>query len=212
MEYRAEANTRRLLDLFEASNIKATFFVLGWVARRSPELIREIPRRGHEVASHGMSHQLVYNQTPEEFSAETYESKALLEDIIGAPVLGYRASTLLDHAPLACGRSISFTKQVSSTTRASFRFAMTRYGIPDAPHRIRGIATPKGATSSSFRCRPLRCSDSAAGIRRRLLPAAAVLVDALRGCASSTIELARPFIFYLHPWEVDPEQPRVRTS
>src|SRR3954451_10230275 len=67
MEYRVEANTRRLLDLFEQSHIRATFFVLGWVARRSPDLIKEIHRRGHEVASHGMSHKLVFNQTPEEF-------------------------------------------------------------------------------------------------------------------------------------------------
>ena len=83
-EYRAEENTRRLLDLFEASNMKSTFFVLGWVAKRSPQLIREIHDRGHEVASHGMSHLLVYNQTPQEFASETIESKKLLEDITGA--------------------------------------------------------------------------------------------------------------------------------
>src|SRR5262245_3684751 len=92
-EYRAEASTHRLLDLFDAADVRATFFVLGWVARRSPELVREIHRRGHEIASHGMSHKLVFDQSPDEFRRETFESKALLEDIVGSAVLGYRAST-----------------------------------------------------------------------------------------------------------------------
>ena len=81
LEYRVEGNTRRLLATFDAHGIKATFFVLGWVARRSPALVREIRAAGHEIASHGMSHRLVYNQTPEEFATETRDAKALLEDI-----------------------------------------------------------------------------------------------------------------------------------
>src|SRR5690242_8907950 len=81
MEYRAEANTEKLLALFAEHRVRVTFFVLGWVAKRSPQLIRAIQRAGHEIASHGMSHKLVYNQTPEEFASETRDAKALLEDI-----------------------------------------------------------------------------------------------------------------------------------
>jgi polysaccharide deacetylase family protein (PEP-CTERM system associated) len=211
MEYRAEASTRRLLDLFEESNIHATFFVLGWVARRSPELIREIARRGHEVASHGMSHKLVYNQTPEEFSQETYESKALLEDIIGAPVQGYRASTysitrrslwaldILSEAGFAYDSSI-------------FPIRHDLYGIPDAPQVPSRIATPKGASIVEFPMSTapmfgMRIPVSGGGYFR-LLPY--WLTRA--GLRKLNGELQRPFIFYLHPWEVDPDQPRVRTS
>ncbi|MEJ2399644.1 MAG: polysaccharide deacetylase family protein, partial [Gammaproteobacteria bacterium] len=90
---RVEANTRRLLDLFDRHNVKATHFVLGWVAERFPGLVREIDARGHEVASHGYSHQLVYEQTPEVFREETVKSKSILEDTLGKPVTGYRAAS-----------------------------------------------------------------------------------------------------------------------
>ena len=86
-------NTQRLLQLFADSNVKATFFVLGWVAERVPELVRDIAKEGHEVACHGYSHELVYNQSPEVFRQETVRSKSLLEDIIQAPVYGYRAAS-----------------------------------------------------------------------------------------------------------------------
>jgi polysaccharide deacetylase family protein (PEP-CTERM system associated) len=211
MEYRAEESTRRLLDLFEESDIHAKFFVLGWVARRSPDLVREIARRGHEVASHGMSHKLVYNQTPEEFSRETYESKALLEDIIGMRVLGYRASTysitrrslwaldILHEAGFEYDSSI-------------FPIRHDTYGIPDAPQSPSRIATPKGASIVEF---PMSTAPMfgtripvSGGGYFRLLP----YWLTRSGLAKLNGELNRPFIFYLHPWEVDPEQPRVRTS
>ena len=211
MEYRAEASTRRLLDLFEESNIHATFFVLGWVARRSPELIREIARRGHEVASHGMSHKLVYNQTPEEFSRETYESKALLEDIIGVPVLGYRASTYsITRRSLW---ALDILSEAGFTYDSSiFPIRHDLYGIPDAPQVPSLIATPKGASIVEFPMSTapmfgLRVPVSGGGYFR-LLPY--WLTRA--GLRKLNDELQRPFIFYLHPWEVDPDQPRVRTS
>jgi polysaccharide deacetylase family protein (PEP-CTERM system associated) len=208
MEYRAEASTRLLLDLFDESNIRATFFVLGWVARRSPDLIREIASRGHEVASHGMSHKLVFNQTPEEFSRETYESKALLEEIIGAPVLGYRASTysitnrslwaldILNEAGFAYDSSI-------------FPIHHDTYGIPDASQVPSRIATPKGASIVEF---PMSTAPMfgtripvSGGGYFRILP----YWLTRSGLRKLNNELSRPFIFYLHPWEVDPGQPRV---
>ena len=83
--------TRDVLDLLDATGVSGTFFVLGWVARRSPHLVRAIQKSGHEVASHGMSHKLIYMQSREEFTSETAEAKALLEDLTGEAVVGYRA-------------------------------------------------------------------------------------------------------------------------
>src|SRR3954463_11543962 len=93
MEYRAEENKRVLLGMFAEAQISATFFVLGWVAKRSPALIREIHAAGHEIGCHGLSHRLIYQQSPEEFTRETRESKQMLEDITGARVDGYRAAS-----------------------------------------------------------------------------------------------------------------------
>ena len=211
MEYRAEASTRRLLDLFEQHDIRGTFFVLGWVAKRSPELVREIQRRGHEVASHGMSHKLVYNQTPEEFARETYEAKALLEDIIGAPVIGYRASTY--SITRRCLWALDILKEAGFAYDSSiFPIRHDLYGIPDAPQVPSRIDTPKGASIVEF---PMSTAPMfgaripvSGGGYFRLLPY--WLTRA--GLSKLNMQLGRPFIFYLHPWEIDPEQPRVRTS
>jgi len=92
-EIRVEKNTYRVLDLLDQYRVKATFFVLAWVAERSPALIRTIMNRGHEVASHGYAHRLIYTQTPSEFREETRRSKRILEDIIGQAIIGYRAAS-----------------------------------------------------------------------------------------------------------------------
>ena len=211
MEYRVEANTRRLLDLFEERGIRATFFVLGWVAQRSPQLIREIHARGHEVASHGMSHRLIYNQTPAEFKTETRDSKALLEDIIGEPVLGYRASTYS-----ITSRSLwalDIIKEAGFQYDSSvFPIRHDMYGIPDASQVPAPICTPKGASIVEF---PMSTAPMfgfklpvSGGGYFRILPY--WLTRA--GLRRLNLGLGRPFVFYLHPWEIDPGQPRVRTS
>src|ERR1700674_2637297 len=92
-EYRVEANTERLLALLAERRVHGTFFVLGWVAERSPGLVRRIAQAGHEIACHGFSHQLVYRQSPEEFREETTRAKGCLEHLIGQAVLGYRAAS-----------------------------------------------------------------------------------------------------------------------
>ena len=91
MESRVVANTGRLLDLFDEFNVRSTFFVLGWVAERHPALVRAIVSRGHELASHGYAHRLVYSQTPDEFREDVRRAKRLLEDAGGVAVHGYRA-------------------------------------------------------------------------------------------------------------------------
>lgn len=210
MEYRAVASTQRLLRLFDAANIRATFFVLGWVAKRSPELIREIHRAGHEIASHGMSHKLVYNQSPEEFASETYEAKALLEDIIGAPVLGYRASTYsITRRSLW---ALDILHEAGFTYDSSiFPIRHDLYGIPDAPLVPAKLTTPKGASIIEF---PMSTAPMfgvklpvSGGGYFRLLP-----YWLTRAGLAKLNRLGRPFIFYLHPWEVDPEQPRIKVG
>jgi polysaccharide deacetylase family protein (PEP-CTERM system associated) len=211
MPYRAEANTHRLLQLFEQRKVKATFFVLGWVAKRSPQLVRDILAAGHEIASHGMSHKLVFNQTRDEFFAETRDSKALLEDITGVRIDGYRASTYsitrqsLWALDVLCELGFTYDSSI-------FPIRHDVYGIPDAPVRPSRITAPSGSRLIEFpmstaQYGPLRIPVSGGGYFR-LLPYA-LTRSALRKLNGAE---QRPFVFYLHPWEIDPGQPRIAAS
>ena len=203
-------NTRRLLDLFERNNVKVTHFVLGWVAERFPELVKEIDARGHEVASHGYSHQLVYDQTPEVFYAETVKSKHILEDILGKPMLGYRAASYSITKKSLWALDILYELGFKYDS-SIFPIRHDRYGIPDAeplPHKFK---TPKGNYLTEF---PLTTSSlfgmklpAAGGGYFRLYPYALskYLLDKVQ-------KSNKPFVFYLHPWEIDAEQPRVKVS
>jgi len=210
MEYRAEASTRCLLELFAECDIKATFFILGWVAKRSPDLIRAIHRAGHEVACHGMSHELVYRQTPEIFAAETRESKELLEQIIGAKVLGYRAAswsiTRQSLWALDIIHELGFEYDSSI-----FPIRHDVYGIPDAPRRPERIRTPAGKPLVEFPPSTARILGArlpvAGGGYFRLLP-----YWLTRWGLRQINRERRAFMFYLHPWEVDPEQPRIEAN
>jgi len=208
---RVERNTHQLLDLFDAHSVKATFFVLGWVADRVADLIGEIASRGHEVACHGYSHQLVYEQSPDVFREETLRSKALLEDIIQMPVRGYRAA------------SYSITERslwaLDILAEAGFEYDSSifpvhhdRYGIPDAPKFPYRLTTPNGQSLVEF---PLSTASllgyrlpMAGGGYFRLYPYALTRA----GLRQINNKANKPFIFYLHPWEIDPDQPRVPAS
>ncbi|MDX2502922.1 MAG: DUF3473 domain-containing protein [Gammaproteobacteria bacterium] len=207
---RVEKNTHRLMDMFDEAQVKATFFVLGWVADRNRSLIKEIAQRGHEVASHGYSHQLIYNQTPEVFREETIRSKTLLEDIVQMPVRGYRAA------------SYSITKEslwaLDILAEAGFDYDSSifpvrhdRYGMPDTPEHPYMLKTPAGNSIIEF---PL----STAKIINYRLPVAGGGYFRLYPYWLSRMGLRQinrqqyPFIFYLHPWEIDPDQPRIEAS
>jgi len=207
---RVEENTNRLLDLCDEYQIKATFFILGWVAERKKELVREIARRGHEVASHGYSHQLVYNQSPEVFRKETVLAKNILEDIIQQPILGYRAASY----------SITEKSQWALDILAESGFIYDssifpvrhdRYGIPDAPEHPYILKTPAGHSIIEF---PL----STVKLINYKLPIAGGGYFRLYPYWLSKMGLKqinrqqKQFIFYLHPWEIDPEQPRIPAS
>jgi polysaccharide deacetylase family protein (PEP-CTERM system associated) len=207
MEYRAENSTRRLLALFAEFDVKATFFVLGWVARRSAGLIRELHSAGHEVACHGMSHELIYRQTPKVFAQETADAKKLLEDTIGVAVHGYRAAswsiTRQSLWALDIIHDLGF-KYDSSV----FPIHHDRYGIPGALQRPGLMPTPGGQRLVEFPPTTVSVLSMrlpvAGGGYFRLLPYA-VTQAGLRQVNRE----GHPFIFYLHPWEVDPAQPRI---
>lgn len=207
---RVEKNTHKILDLFDVHGVKATFFVLGWVAERCRELVNEISRRGHEVASHGYSHQLVYNQTPDVFRDETSRSKALLEDIVQQPIKGYRAASysITNESKWALDTLIELGFEYDSSI---FPIRHDRYGIPDAPDYPHVLTRDSGSMIefplSALNVLGYRLPVAGGGYFR-LYPytlTRMLLKQLMR-------QTKRPFIFYLHPWEIDPDQPRVNAS
>ena len=209
-ESRVERNTDRILALLEERGVRGTFFVLGWIAERHPMLVRRIAAAGHEIASHGYSHQLIYTQSPAEFRAETIRSKHLLEDLCGTTVIGYRAA------------SFSITRRslwaLDVLAELGFRYDSSifpirhdRYGIPGAAEGPGPLTTPSGATLIEFpmcaaRWFGLRVPVSGGGYFR-LLP-----LSVTRWGLRQINARGRPFTFYLHPWEIDPGQPRFEVS
>ena len=210
-ESRVVGNTKRLLELFDQFGVKGTFFVLGWVAERHPQLVTEIAGRGHEIACHGLSHRLVYEQSPEEFREETLRSKKLLEDISGAAVLGYRAASysIVRESLWALDILVELGFRYDSSI---FPVTHDRYGIPGAERAPHRLSTPGRKVIVEW---PLSTA-SVAGFRLpvsgggyfRLLP----YWLTRWGLASINRREQRPFVFYLHPWEIDPGQPRVSAS
>ena len=207
---RVEQNTNRLLDLFDEQEIKATFFVLGWVAERKQELIKNIASRGHEVACHGYSHQLIYNQSKDVFREETLRSKSILEDLVQKPILGYRAASysITDASRWA----LDILAEAGFIYDSSiFPIRHDRYGIPDATEHPHQLTTSGGHAIVEF---PLSTAKLlgyklpiAGGGYFRLYP-----YMLTKAGLSQVNKRDEPFIFYLHPWEIDPEQPRIKTS
>ncbi|MDF2177283.1 DUF3473 domain-containing protein [Aliiglaciecola sp. CAU 1673] len=206
-EPRVDRNTRRLLDTFARYDIKSTFFVLGWVAELFPELIKEIHRQGHEIASHGYAHRRASEQTPEEFKADVIRSKEHLQDLLGEQILGYRAPSF----------SIGYSNEWAFEILAELGFVYSSstypvkhdlYGTPDWPRfayrrkedileipiptlKIMGKQVPIGG-GGYFRLYPY--------------PVTKHLVNTyLR-------KERQPYSFYFHPWEIDPDQPRLKQA
>ena len=204
---RVDTNTRRLLDLFARYNIKSTFFVLGWVAERYPELVKEIHRQGHEIASHGYAHRRATEQSREEFYADVLRSRDHLEDLLGEKLTGYRAPSF----------SIGYTNEWAFEVLVELGFAYSSstypvkhdlYGTPDWPrfayrrkegiieipiptHRFLGRQTPIGG-GGYFRLYPYAFTK--------------YLVN------SYLKKEQQPYSFYFHPWEIDADQPRLNQA
>ena len=206
-ESRVVDSTRRILQLLDDHQVQATFFVLGWIAQRYPDLLREIQGCGHEIGSHSYWHRLVYRQSPDEFRADLRDATKAIEDAIGQPIVAYRAP------------SFSITKRSLWALRIlveeGFRVDSSivparhdRYGLPGAtpaPHcletesgelwefpisvrRIAGVNVPV-AGGGYFRLYPLKWT--------------------LQCLNRMNKKLGQPFVFYIHPWELDPAQPRI---
>jgi polysaccharide deacetylase family protein (PEP-CTERM system associated) len=207
MESRVSANTHRLLDLLDAFAVRGTFFVLGWVAERDPALVREIAARGHEIASHGYGHRLIYNQTPAAFREDVRRAKGLLEDVIGVSVLGYRAPSfsMTTRSFWALGILI---EEGHSYDASIFPIRHDRYGIPGSPRHPYSIQSGPGSImevpGSTISVGPLTLPIGGGGYFR-ILPYAWTRW----GIAQVNRVEQQPMVFYIHPWEIDPDQPRL---
>ena len=211
MPSRVEANTGRLLDLFDETGVRATFFILGWVCEQRPQLVRQIADRGHEIASHGYSHRLVYRQDPAEFLEETTRSRRMLQDASGQSVDGYRAASfsITKDSPWA----LDVLAEVGFTYDSSlFPVRHHRYGVPGGARGIHVIRAPGGKTLIEVPPSTLAFGKFvvpvAGGGYLRLYPTA-ITRWAIRHLNESE---GCPAVVYVHPWEVDPEQPRFKTS
>jgi polysaccharide deacetylase family protein (PEP-CTERM system associated) len=201
---RVERNVREILDLFDEAQVKATFFALGWVAKRHGGLMREIVARGHELASHGWDHGRVFRMDRATFAADISRARKVLEDASGVPILGYRAPSFsIDHrTPWAFMELVEQGYTYSSSVAP---VCHDHYGWPEAPR---------------FAFRPLSDSDlieipvttarvggrnmATGGGFFRLFPSAFT-----HWAVRQVNREERPAIFYFHPWEIDPDQPRV---
>lgn len=211
---RVNKNTLKILDLFDELSVKGTFFILGWVAERFPDLVREISRRGHEIACHGYGHELVYRIGPQQFRADIRKAKSCIEDLAGVAVYGYRAP------------SYSITKEslwaLDILIEEGFRYDSSIfpvyhdiYGMPDAPRFPYKIIRPAG-TLLEFPLTTLLLHVAGKQLRvpiagggyLRLLPTSLFS----RGITHINSRDKQPTVLYFHPWEIDPEQPRIRAN
>ncbi len=207
-ESRVERNTTLLLEMFARHDVRGTFFTLGYVAEQHPELIRAIARAGHEVACHSYYHRLVYEQTPDEFRADLRNAKHRLEDLIGAPVSGYRAPSYSITAQSLWALDILIEEGFSYDS-SIFPVHHDRYGMPEAERFPHVLQRPTGEIiefpPSTVRMRGTNFPISGGGYFR-LYPYWLFRLGWQRINRSE----AEPGIFFLHPWEVDPDQPLVQ--
>jgi len=211
MQSRVVRNTNRVLDLFSEHRVRATFFVLGWVAARFPELVREIHSRGHEIGCHSFWHRLVYRLTPEEFREDTRRAKDIIESATGARIIGYRAP------------SFSITKRSQWALKLLWELGFQydssiypirhdRYGIPEHPrfhcrYGHEGSWRIDEFPISTWRWGPVNLPFGGGGYLR-ILP----LAYSQRAFRIVNKREGQPAIIYFHPWEIDPEQPRLSVS
>lgn len=209
-ESRVVPSTRRILELLDGCSVRGTFFVLGWVADRFPELVREIQQAGHELGCHSYSHRLVYQMTPDEFRNDLRRARRAIEDVAGTPVLAYRAPSFSITEKSLWALDV-LVEEGFAYDSSIFPIHHDRYGIPGAqrfPHLIeRRTGTLVEFPPSVCRIGKLNAPVGGGGYFR-LYPAA--LTE--RWLARINSVEHQPFMFYIHPWEFDPDQPRLPGS
>ena len=202
LESRVEASTDRLLDLFAACGVRATFFTLGWIAERHPSLIRRIVAGGHELASHGHGHEQVFAIGPARFRADIRRAKAVLEDAGGVAVAGYRAPTFSltpARTPWAYDILAEEGHRYSSSVFPGRHAGAGEDGLLPTVQAGGVVELPLTALRAGGRCLPV-----AGGGWFRVTPGP-LFAAALRRVNAQ----GRRGVFYLHPWEIDPDQPRL---
>jgi len=210
LESRVCRNTERLLQLFDEHSVRATFFVLGWVADRFPSLVRQIAAGGHEIACHGYGHRLVYDLNRAQFRDDVRRAKAVLESTGGVPVFGYRAPSY-SITPRSLWALDILIEEGFTYDASIFPIHHDRYGIPLSPRHaytvVREAGTLLEVPGSTVRLGPFNVPIAGGGYFR-ILPYGWTRwgIDRLNRYEE------RPAIFYLHPWEIDPDQPRLGTS
>jgi polysaccharide deacetylase family protein (PEP-CTERM system associated) len=211
---RVHDNTHRILDILDNFGIKATFFVLGWIAERLPEMARQIHRRGHEISCHGYSHELVYKIGPDKFRADIRRAKVLLEDQIGERINGYRAPSYSITRQSLWALNI-LVEEGFTYDSSIFPIVHDTYGIPDAKQFPNIIKTDAGPLVEF----PLTTLLINLGWKKIHLPIAGggylrlFPVEIIRrGIASINNREKQPTVLYFHPWEIDPNQPRIKSS
>jgi polysaccharide deacetylase family protein (PEP-CTERM system associated) len=206
-QLRVGKNTHRLLDLFGEHDVKSTFFTLGWVARRCPDVIKRIVDEGHELASHGLEHQRATTMSREAFEKDVYESKAILEDTSGQPIKGYRAPSFSVNDTNTWVYEV-LAEQGFVYSSSTYPIEHDLYGVPEWPRfkyeRKEGIIEVPIPT--------LRKKGANVGIGGggfyRLYP---YWLSRKRIVEFMKAESA-PYSFYFHPWEVDPDQPYIKDA
>jgi polysaccharide deacetylase family protein (PEP-CTERM system associated) len=203
---RVARNTDVILDLLARHNSHGTFFTLGWVADKHPEIVRRIADAGHEIASHGWWHRKVTSLTPDQFREDAYSSRAILEQVSGHPVVGYRAPSF----SITPGHEWAFDALLESGYRydsSLFPIARSNYGYPATPplphliHRNSGDLMEFPLTTTRFLGKHI---PAAGGGYLRHFPYS-IIRKAFREKDASGI----PGVFYIHPWEIDEDQPRM---
>jgi len=212
MPLRVEKNTYRLLELFEKHGVKSTFFTLGWVAERCPNLIKAIVEQGHELASHGFAHQRITEMSKDDFVADVVKSKNILEQLSGKEVIGYRAPSfsLNDTNTWVYAKLIKLGFQYSSST---YPIQHDLYGVPNWPRFIyKRSESVNGKKILEIPIPTLRNNDVNTGIGGggyfRLYP----YWLSKRRIDKFHQQEKQPYSFYFHPWEIDPDQPRVKEA
>ena len=205
-EDRTEASTYRLLDLLDSHRARATFFVLGWSAERHPALVRQIAQRGHEVASHGYAHELVTRQNPEEFRADVRRARRMLQDLSGQPVVGYRAPSYTIVSGTRWALDI-LAEEGHGYDSSIFPIKRLRYGIPGAPRWPHQVKLAEGRFLIEYPLPTVKVGwinvPATGGAYLRLLP-----MSFQTWAIKDLIGRKRPFVVNIHPWELDPGQPR----
>ncbi|MGH3064812.1 MAG: XrtA system polysaccharide deacetylase [Gaiellaceae bacterium] len=204
LQLRVERSLDRMLQAMDDLGVRSTCFVLGSVAERAPQLVRRIAEAGHEIASHGYDHELIHESNETAFRADVVRSKDLLEDISGHEVRGYRAPSfsITEWAlPILRDAGYAYDSSHFPTT-----IGHSRYGKPDGLRGTAPIATHEGLTEVSLSCLHVgaRALPWAGGGYFRLIP-----YPAFRLGVRKIMQSGKPYVFYIHPWELDAGQPRV---